>query len=435
LKTIILLHRNRIYRRLGSVKARRLKGQPPQKLPSLASFLRSLIVSAKKQSGDAIFGDTSSFIQQLERLCAAMNACERTESRNEVPALERMLKAIELETSSDAFIDRVRFFRPQINGFDRKEVRQLQSLAKYWRICKYMATAARKYRRLFQQTELAVLPPYQGDKFGGIRHFIHAEIQVLVHFQLEDASKRPRYIGTSKLACFLCYHFLAAHGHYEVGGTHGQVHPQWTVPDLSTYTESQRMALRQALLGTAAAVKKALEASSATKTRYPPAMQSVLNIRPQPLPTPTASTVTSGIDDLVPTEALRVMKSLERVDSHQMPDQSNALDITEVHGDEDTLPTEKPQVCQVVPGEETLIQYGNYRLFVELEGSPGSKAGTCFLYARLSETGIPVDLDELGRSGTRTINVKDSRVLLRRSGRDPLQLRFEWPTPQGPTVD
>ena len=52
--------------------------------------------------------------------------------------------------------------------------------------------------------ELNVVEANAPEWWSGIQLFTHAEIQLLVHFEL-DAANRPRFIGASKKACFLCY--------------------------------------------------------------------------------------------------------------------------------------------------------------------------------------------------------------------------------------
>ena len=56
--------------------------------------------------------------------------------------------------------------------------------------------------------------------------------------------------------------------------THGEVFPQWTVPDRDDLTKSSRKRLRRALSQTASDVRKALAVSAENKQSIAPGIQS-----------------------------------------------------------------------------------------------------------------------------------------------------------------
>ncbi|OCT49038.1 hypothetical protein CLCR_04631 [Cladophialophora carrionii] len=61
---------------------------------------------------------------------------------------------------------------------------------------------------------------------------VHAEIQLLFHYEINPTTKRPRVICSSKNACFLCELFIRLHGKFFVERTHGVLYPKWTLPDV-----------------------------------------------------------------------------------------------------------------------------------------------------------------------------------------------------------
>ncbi|KAJ4353928.1 uncharacterized protein N0V89_005659 [Didymosphaeria variabile] len=90
--------------------------------------------------------------------------------------------------------------------------------------------------------------------------YVHAEIQLITHLVQQDAradlnssstqptvSRRPRIIGASKSACFLCFLFLNCYQGPKAPATHGRLYDQWTVPDLFEYTATHSDHLRQTL--------------------------------------------------------------------------------------------------------------------------------------------------------------------------------------------
>ena len=60
---------------------------------------------------------------------------------------------------------------------------------------------------------------------------VHAEIQLLLFYELNSERKRPRTICSSKSACYLCDLFFRLHGQYYVPKTHGRLYHRWALPD------------------------------------------------------------------------------------------------------------------------------------------------------------------------------------------------------------
>lgn len=71
---------------------------------------------------------------------------------------------------------------------------------------------------------------------------VHAEIQLLFYFELQENDTFPRIIVSTKKPCFLCYLFCQLHGQCHVPRTHGRLYEKWTLPGTFTSwsTEHER---------------------------------------------------------------------------------------------------------------------------------------------------------------------------------------------------
>tara|TARA_R110002060_G_scaffold60016_2_gene69770 strand:- start:604 stop:2025 length:1422 start_codon:yes stop_codon:yes gene_type:complete len=59
---------------------------------------------------------------------------------------------------------------------------------------------------------------------------VHAEIQLLFHYETYHPNLPPRILCSSKQACFLCNLFICEHGRFFVANTHGKLYEKWTFP-------------------------------------------------------------------------------------------------------------------------------------------------------------------------------------------------------------
>lgn len=59
---------------------------------------------------------------------------------------------------------------------------------------------------------------------------IHAEVQIVAHYELHPAKIPPRVIKSSKDACFLCHQFIKDHGKFYTPRTHGRLYNSWRLP-------------------------------------------------------------------------------------------------------------------------------------------------------------------------------------------------------------
>ncbi|GKZ36050.1 hypothetical protein AbraIFM66950_006925 [Aspergillus brasiliensis] len=69
------------------------------------------------------------------------------------------------------------------------------------------------------------------------KSIVHAEILVLDHFEKTGGdflNNSDKYIGCSKPACYLCYHYICNHpGRYILPPSHQKLYMRWRLPDIS----------------------------------------------------------------------------------------------------------------------------------------------------------------------------------------------------------
>lgn len=75
---------------------------------------------------------------------------------------------------------------------------------------------------------------------------IHAEIQILAHYELMPAKVPPRVISSNKDACYLCQELIQIHGKYQTPRSHGRLYPGWKLPNLAAFPPLQKK-MNQAL--------------------------------------------------------------------------------------------------------------------------------------------------------------------------------------------
>ncbi|CAO1602478.1 hypothetical protein XANCAGTX0491_006088 [Xanthoria calcicola] len=59
---------------------------------------------------------------------------------------------------------------------------------------------------------------------------VHAEVQILLFYEQRPQLFRPRIIGSSKSACYLCNLFIQSHGQFQVSRSHGRLYDRWILP-------------------------------------------------------------------------------------------------------------------------------------------------------------------------------------------------------------
>lgn len=64
---------------------------------------------------------------------------------------------------------------------------------------------------------------------------IHAEIQLLFFYEHNSDIPPPRFICSSKSACYLCDLFVKSHGKFRLPRTHGRLYDKWILPEWSIH--------------------------------------------------------------------------------------------------------------------------------------------------------------------------------------------------------
>lgn len=156
-------------------------------------------------------------------------------------------------------------------ALQNKHIRQVDKIGRYWGLCEDMASISRRYSNLFKSIRLEIVPWYRPFTPSvvfpnkAVPCHVHAEIQLVTFYGLhpEIVKIKPRVLGVSKAACYLCDLFIFHQKHFFISKTHGRLYHQWNVPDLKEFSQSQLLEYRHAL----AMMNDQLQTSLATKRR------------------------------------------------------------------------------------------------------------------------------------------------------------------------
>lgn len=167
-----------------------------------------------------------------------------------------------------------------------------------------MTENSRKYAKAFTDIQLEVLRPYQG-KTSSIaftdgkraRCLVHAEMQIIAFYgKASNATlKKPRVIGVSKSACYLCNLFIHRYKRFFTTQTHGRLYERWNFPDLEDFDSRERVEFRRILAGIDQELQTAfVRAGESPKKRNLP-IGSWLTLPPAHQLSPVPSTVCSVV--------------------------------------------------------------------------------------------------------------------------------------------
>ncbi|KAI9761146.1 MAG: hypothetical protein M4579_001193 [Chaenotheca gracillima] len=207
-------------------------------LKEKAKILEDQTVSNKNKR--KMIRQLSEHFKVLERLIVKM---EITDTKTESDHLKQIL----IQAYSLSTCDGRRSLEQTIKdrtitaiGADSNHVRRIDKLGNYWRICRSFAKNCQEHPASFSSVGLQLVPLCVGvqplpQNASKVYH-VHAEVQLLVHYERHPCDPLPRALGTSKSACYLCDLVIKYHGNFYVSRTHGQIFEQWTVPVLEANT-------------------------------------------------------------------------------------------------------------------------------------------------------------------------------------------------------
>lgn len=293
LEAIIRLHKNRILGRLDSPKfARPAHLRGGFRLP-LVTRLQNLLNLSKRRSRSSEIQD---MMEQFSRFKEAVANLENDSSSLSLYVFQAVVKAaFVLTIDGTKFGQRLAAIGCSQTQVDGREAREVGKLANYLRITRTLVKFCRHYAQLVSSMEWMTILPYRPSNALPLtkQQFVHAEIQLLVYYELHPTTAEPRAIGCSKEACFLCDAFIRAHGRFMVSRAHRQIYSQWALPDLYEYQSSTVDLFRSALCQVVQDVSSEHSGLPQKTVRSWFPLQSSINLRLPFLPTPSLSTLRS----------------------------------------------------------------------------------------------------------------------------------------------
>jgi hypothetical protein len=240
---------------------------------------------------------------------------------------------------------------------------------------------------------------------------VHAEVQLLFFYEVHLGQLRPRFICSSKSACYMCNLFFSLHGGFCVPRTHGRLYDKWTLPDwLDIPAERHRELSRISALLKNTIDGKVLKASNRKrKKQYNFPNESVL----LPLAPWSSSGISSKLSSQASTSTIRPRsRSDQRKNSIGVPSQYTALPVTPPvtlpqldHADSNNSATEYTPT----PDNVSLINIG----YKELPYSGLVSLATPSLHLKLDTLSLTLDFLQVLSGYLSVAQVKDSIALSR----------------------
>ncbi|KAK1047837.1 hypothetical protein LTR74_017675, partial [Friedmanniomyces endolithicus] len=355
---IVQLSCNKILGRLGSTRFRRpmhldkTRGPLPTRLRQLysknirASFPRRNCQDLNRP--DRQIGSFEAALQQLES--GKSEELHLNVTRTIKQAFDLTEDGVKLPTRLEALGCPDTFL-------DTKAVREVGKVSNYWRISRHLAICSQRFRSHFATAEWYPLPSYRASSKSQVlsQQYVHAEIQLLVHYELTPPHLMPRTIGVSKEACFLCDSFIRAHGHFSVTGAHRQMFPQRTVPDLKEYGSQTIQQFRRVLSQVYVEVKEEHLKSQKKLPRRPFPLQSAINLNVIRLTTPSTSTLLPQSRSHS-SDGARTIRSNKSSPTSMMCQNEQDVKLLE-HDEEDRCGEANPRVSPIVQQKGIVIDH------------------------------------------------------------------------------
>ena len=207
---VLRLHHGRMLERLGlrEFKGVKRRAQGPV---SISDRLREMLGRTSMPGDCAV---RAALLLGVRTLLEAIENLENDTS-NSIATLQNVVEvSSRIAKPNESLTQQLIKAGYSANDARRKEIRHIKGLANYQHCCNRLAASAHKYKTLLGSMNLNTIPTYPMEVWNGSKHFVHAEIQLLIYHEMYSDTRLPRYIGVSKRACFLCYGFIQAYGMY-----------------------------------------------------------------------------------------------------------------------------------------------------------------------------------------------------------------------------
>ena len=258
---------------------------------------------------------SSSLVQRLDNLCESFRCIDKAKVNTNRHLL--LMKKVVIESYDLCTLDGKFALEGAIRAYgleprlvcNNKCIQQVDKIGRYWGLCVYMAKSSVRFSALFKALDLKILPAYQGitpslSTIQGKRvsYFVHAEIQLVTFYGLcSNAPRtRPRVLGVSKSACYLCSLFLLSQGQYFITKTHGRLYNQWNVPDLAAFGANQVDEYRRLLATMHKKIREDITAARKRRAHRDYPLTSTVNLPKGQTISPLPSDVGTLISDCTP---------------------------------------------------------------------------------------------------------------------------------------
>jgi hypothetical protein len=191
---------------------------------------------------------------------------------------------------------------------------------------------------------------------------VHAEIQILLHYEGNGDCLRPRVIGSNKSACYLCHLFFQLHRGYDVPSSHGKLYAAWKWP--TSIGTDPTVDMRHLLSEFSAAVSQKLIVCLAEAKRKPQdVLESRINLlamTPSVLSLSSASTIKASERSRNPADIVHgVLKGQNAIltSGNDMPSVSSGSTSSTMLGKHfegsfpDAVDSSKPSFRELSPSE------------------------------------------------------------------------------------
>lgn len=321
------MNQNRILVRLRSRHARlqcnfkKEKMQQPKIIPQLYEAINGPILAQTSGVTLLLFTALKADVEKLHGLFAKLENLTTSEAKSS-SGLELLVQMVITcqQVHDRRTLHQVLTRSSRLDPSSRASIAlKITKLSRYSSVCRFLLQAARKYP-VFRRVRISAvcfrapnLPATELDsitadlvhglldgpklwklpsKFHASSSFaienhicqeatlsvpVHAEVQLLFHYERNTCNLPPRIICSSKQACFLCDLFFKIHGRFTVPSTHGRLYEKWALPDaVKTIGNADGDILR--ILGAfVSAIENALlRETQSTRNPYPNPYESII---------------------------------------------------------------------------------------------------------------------------------------------------------------